>query len=275
MELPLSDPILIAISKLVDDAQVDPREPSHSDLGSQIKQAGLTQADPKTHGQIVGKAKRVRTTLNWALDNDIKAGSKLVHLILSQIRAVGGFRDTSPNYVGQEPIRNAINVFDTENFSLSENGEIRPKVLDTLKGKHLTEALEKYAERAKKGSEDAALLSGTGKDLLEATARHIIQSKFGTPPKITDNFPTLLGQAYAALQMATSQTPKAVAEPAIKDYERALFEMALAVNRIRNKEGTGHGKLHVTKLSIDESSSLIETVGIVAGFLLNRLNKSK
>lgn len=274
MELPLTDPIIIAISKLVDDAQVDPREPSHSDLEYQIKQAGLTKADPKTHGQIVGKAKRVRATLNWALENDIKSGSQLVHLILSQIRALGGFRDTSPNYVGHESIRNLIDVFDSENFSLSENGDIHPKVLETLKGKHLTKALEKYAQRAKRGSEDAALLSGTGKDLLEATAKHIIQTKFGTPPAKNANFPTVLGQAYAALQMATPQTPKNAAEPAIKDYERALFDVAVAVNRIRNKEGTGHGRPNVTALSIDESSSLIETVGIAAGFLLDRLNKS-
>ena len=63
MELPLSDPVIVAVSKLVDDSQVDTREPSHSDLEFQIKKAGLTQADPKTHGQTVGKAKRVRTIL--------------------------------------------------------------------------------------------------------------------------------------------------------------------------------------------------------------------
>ena len=273
MELPLTDPVIVAVSKLVDDSQVDTREPSHSDLDFQIKNARLTQADPKTHGQTFGKAKRVRTVLSWALENNIQAGSKLVRLILSQVKAVGGFRDSSPNYVGQEAIRNAIGVFDSEAFVLSQNGDIRPKVLDTLEGKQLTVALQTYAQRAKKGFEDAALLSGTGKDLLEATAKHIIQTKYGTPPK-NANFPTLLGQAYAALQMATPEDIKEDAEPAIKDFERAQFEVALAVNRIRNKEGTGHGKLSVTALSIEDSSSLIETVGVIAGFLLNRLNNS-
>lgn len=274
MELPITDLIIVAISKLVDDAQVEPkREPTHYELEVQIKKAGLTQADPKSHGQSVGKAKRVRATLNWAIEHNPKAGGELISLLVSQVRAVGGFRETSPNFVGKEPILNAISAFDAENLCMSENGDIRPKVLDTLKGKHLTEALQAYAQRAKRGSEDAALLSGTGKDLLEATAKHVIQSKFGAHPA-NANLPTLFGQAYAALNMATPETPKAENEPAIKDYERALFHMATGINRVRNKEGTGHGKLCITALSTAESHSIIESVGIVAEFLLNRLSES-
>ncbi len=273
MELPITDTIIVAISKLIDDAQVESREPTHYDLEVQIKKSGLTQADPKTHGQSVGKAKRIRATLNWALENNTQAGGKLIYLLLSQIRANGGFRDSSPNYVGKEQILNTIGAFDTESFSLSETGDIRPKILDSLKGKNLTEALQAYAQRAKKGSEDAALLSGTGKDLLEATAKHIIQTKFGNHPA-NANFPTLLGQAYAALRMATPEDSKTANEPAIKDYERALFNMATSINRVRNKEGTGHGRLCISALSTDESHSVIESVGLIAEFLLKRLNES-
>lgn len=273
MELPISDLIIVAISKLIDDAQVESREPTHYDLEVQIGKAGLTSADPKHQGQTVGKAKRIRATLNWAIESNPQAGGKLVRLILSQVKAVGGFRSTSPNYVGNEQILNAIGAFDSEGFSLSETGDIRPKILDNLKGRHLTEALKAYAQRAKRGSEDAALLSGTGKDLVEATAKHIIQTKFGSHPP-NANFPTLMGQAYAALQMATPETPKERNEPAIKEYERAIFSMATAINRVRNREGTGHGKLCISALSEVESHSIIESVGVVTEFLLNRLNDS-
>lgn len=272
MELPISDLIIITLSKLIDDAQVTSREPTHYDLEVQIKKASLTHADPKMQGQSVGKAKRIRATLNWAIENNPKAGSNLISLILSQVRANGGFREDSPNFVGKEQILNAISAFESEGFSLGENGDIRPKVLDSLKGKHLTEALQAYAQRAKKGSEDAALLSGTGKDLLEAVAKHIIQTKFGSHPT-NANFPTLLGQAYAALRMATPEDIKVSNESAIKDYERALFNIATSINRVRNKEGTGHGRLCISALSENESRSVIETVGIISEFLLNRLNE--
>ncbi len=274
MELPISDLIIIATSKLIDDAQVESREPTHYDLEVQIDKAGLTSADPKRQGQSVGKAKRLRATLNWAMESNPQAGSKLVSLVLSHVRAVGGFRETSPNFVGREQIQNAIGAFDAEGFSLSVNGDVRPKILGNLKGRHLTEALYAYAQRAKRGSEDAALLSGTGKDLVEATAKHIIQTKFGSHPP-NANFRTLMGQAYAALQMATPETPKGPNEPAIKEYERAIFNMAVAINRVRNKEGTGHGRLCITALSNEEAQSIIESVGIVTEFLLSRLNSSR
>ena len=63
---PVNDAIIVAVARLVDDAQSGTREPSHSDLEFQINRAGLSDGDPKVQGQVVGKAKRVRATLSWA-----------------------------------------------------------------------------------------------------------------------------------------------------------------------------------------------------------------
>jgi hypothetical protein len=60
---PLNDTIIVAVSRLVDDAQAETREPSHSDIEYEIKRANLLLGDPKAQGQLVGKAKRVRATL--------------------------------------------------------------------------------------------------------------------------------------------------------------------------------------------------------------------
>ncbi len=83
MELPLTDATIIAISKLIDDAQVESREPTHYDLETQIKKAHLFDADPKSQGQTFGKAKRIRAILNWAIENETQKGSILISLILS------------------------------------------------------------------------------------------------------------------------------------------------------------------------------------------------
>ena len=77
MTPPLNDAIITALAQLVDDAQTERREPSHSDLGFQIERAGLAECDPKGKGQTLGKAKRIRLVLSSALEHDPQRGRSL------------------------------------------------------------------------------------------------------------------------------------------------------------------------------------------------------
>ena len=266
---PLTDAIIIAVSKLVDDAQaVSYREPSHSEIEFQITKAGLTAADPNRHGQTLGKAKRVRTVLNWAVENNETQGGQLVLGLISHIRGCGGFRPQSPNYVGEDVIQTAIGAFVSEGFDLSIDGELRPQVLDNLSGPALTDALEAYVRRAKKGAMDAALLAGTGKDLLEATAAHVIVRKYGSYSH-QSNFPTLLAQAFMALGMAIPNDGGG--ETPLQRLDRAYYEAGCAINTLRNKEGTGHGRPWKTSLAEADARTAVETMGIIAERMLNKL----
>lgn len=265
---PLTDAVLLAVARLVDDARAEkPREPSHSDIDYQISRVELAKVDPKVQGQVVGKAKRIRAVLSWALENAPDKGEVLVAAIIALVRAKGGFRDTSPNFSGSEAIRDAIDAFRADGYALSHDGELQPIAMDTLNGKPLTDALESYVLRARRGSQDAALLVGTGKDLLEATAAHIIQERFGHYPQQA-NLPTLLGQAFTALGLTTPQVPPVVGEPPQRRLERALYEAGCAVNALRNKEGTGHGRPWRSTVSDAEAHASVQLIGIVASFLL-------
>lgn len=98
---PLSDAVIVALAKLVGDAGRDRRDPSHSDITFQIDRTGLLAVDPQHQGQTVGKAKRIRAVLTWALDNDPSKGERLVGALIGTVRGCGGFRSESPNYVGK------------------------------------------------------------------------------------------------------------------------------------------------------------------------------
>lgn len=264
---PVNDAIIVAVARLVDDAQTETREPSHSDIEFQISRAGLAAGDPKTQGQVVGKAKRVRATLSWALEHTPDNAEVLVAALIALIRGKGGFRKGSPNFVGEDAITDAAEAFRSEGYTLTADGELQPTSLDTLEGAQLTSALEAYVRRARRGSEDAALLVGTGKDLMEATAAHVISERFGHYPQQA-HFPTLLGQAFTALGLATPQTPVQPAEPPQCRLERALYEAGCAVNALRNKQGTGHGRPWLPTVSDVEARTSVQLIGIVAGFLL-------
>lgn len=268
--LPLNDAIAVAVSKMVGDNQTGTREPSHYDIEYEFKRAGLNNADPKQAGQPVGKAKRVRAVLTWAIDNNLDAGEKLVYLLVSLVKSVGGFRPESANYIGSEAIENLKVVFKSEGFVFASDGTINKVLLDDLSEIEKYQVLLAYAKRAVKGADDAALLVGTSKDLMEAVAAFVLQKKWGNYPSHS-NFPTLLGQAFTALGLATPQEAQQPNEAAQKRVERALYELACSINKLRNKEGTGHGRPFLTTVSDSEAKMAIESIGLISEYLLSKL----
>jgi hypothetical protein len=215
----------------------------------------------------LGKAKRIRAVLSWALENAPDNAEIFVASLIAHIRGCGGFRKGSPNFVGEEAIEDVAQAFRAEGYVLSPEGDLGPVVIDTLSGTQLTSALEAYVRRARRGSEDAALVVGTGKDLLEATAAHVISERYGSYSHQA-NFPTLLGQAFTMLGLATPQTPVQANEPPQRRLERALYEAGCAVNAFRGKQGTGHGRPWPSNVTDQEARSAVQLIGIISGFLL-------
>lgn len=272
----LTEDIIVAVSKLIDDSMSNRRDPSHSDLEFQIKKYGLEQGDPKAQGQTVGKAKRVRYVLNWALEFNIDSGEKLLVALLNLVRGVGGFRKGSSNYVGEEEIINLQQILKNSGYYLDDTGNIGHLILDNLTEFEMEEALWNYVRRAKKGQEDAALLTGTSKDLLEAVAAHVLVKLWGTYPQ-TVNFPTLLGQAFVALGLKTSLEEIDQANPVKKakiKMETSLYQLGCSINMLRNKTGTGHGRPFVPEISHEDARLAIEGMAIISEYLLNKIKNT-
>lgn len=273
---PITDTIAHALAQLVDDSQSNGvwREPSHGDIEFQVNACALTPIDPRQQGQsTIGKAKRVRAILYASMDDSPAAASKFAAGLLAKIRACGGFREASPNFVGREAIENAKAAFAAEGFTLGDDGTLAPKLLSALSGVELTHALRAYAARAQKGSEDAALVAGTGKDLMEATAAHVLMTLNGSYPQGA-NFEGLLGMAFVVLNLTAPAMPIQPGESGVKAMERGLFTAAVGVNRLRNKQGTGHGRPWLPTVADEEIKAAIEIVGSVSAYMLAKLAKS-
>jgi Abortive infection C-terminus len=268
----LNEAMVQAVARLVDDAGA-PREPSHSDLEAVMLRAGLLHADPHRDPTVrVGKQKRVRQMLSWAMDNDEGTGAAAVGGLISMIRGCGGFRPGSPNYCGRDAIETCVDAFATEPVELTLDGQLRPRSLAGLSGRDLTVALRSYVVRAQKGFGDSVLIAGTNKDLIEATAAHVLVERFGANGGHGD-FPTLLGQAFAALGLnAKRPTPDLGGLPGARvAMEVALYELGCSVNRLRNKGGSGHGRPFLPELSAPEVRAATEAAGLVAGRMLDAL----
>lgn len=119
---------------------------------------------------------------------------------------------------------------------------------------------------------DAALLAGTGKDLLEAVAKHVVLAKWGQSTAHS-SFPFLLGQAFTALDMAATADKKVQNETPMRRYERSLYELGCSVNAIRNKEGTGHGRPFLPTISPEEAANAVQAIGYSCGIYAHTLEK--
>lgn len=273
-KIPVNDTIIYSLARLVDDAQKERRDPSHSDIEFQIKRAGLISVDPNKDGIPVGKAKRLRIVLTWAIENDAQKAEKLAMGIISTVKSCGGFRESSPHFVGIQAISDLASALKPEGVSLAEDGSISLIALESLSGRKLTHALRGYVNRAKKGIEDAALVVGTSKDLMEAVAAHAIQELWGSYPS-TANFPNLLGQAFMALDMATPAQPPIKGEHQRCRLERSLYETACSINTLRNKQGTGHGRPWTPDLRHSEAKVAVEFIGVITELMLDNLERKK
>jgi hypothetical protein len=113
---------------------------------------------------------------------------------------------------------------------------------------------------------------GTGKDLLEAIAAHVLVEVWNNnnPPH---NFPTLLGQAFAALDLKTPADNPANNGTPQQRLQRSLYEAACAVNTLRNKQGTGHGRPWLPSVTPEESRHATQVMGVVGDLLLHTLRE--
>jgi hypothetical protein len=83
----------------------------------------------------------------------------------------------------------------------------------------------------------------------------------------------LLGQAFTALNLATPGHPAQPGEPPHKRVERGLYEAGCAINGLRNKEGTGHGRPWLSNVTPSESRVAIRTMGTISDYLLDKLGE--
>jgi hypothetical protein len=266
-KFPLTDKIALEI------ANVATRHVTHYDIGTFARECQLADADPCAAEQTVNKNRRIRAILTWAMKNSYENGCAFAEKLLLFTASRGGLRPESPNYVYvEEEVANLRRAFASEGFQLSPDGEILPTLLDVLSDADLTEPLQAYIRRAQKGSEDAALVVGTGKDLLEAIAAYVLHQLRGATD-FPHSFPTLLKQAFEALGLKTPADKAVDGEPPQHRLQRALFDAACAVNTLRNKEGTGHGRPWLPNVTEEEARLAIQVMGIVGDMLLTALER--
>lgn len=272
---------LIGLGAVIGDFFEDGSGPSHDQLDQAFVRTGLSVGDPAPggrtpYGSPLGKTKRVRQVFVYATDTNPRSGLALGSHLVTLLRADGCLSPASDTFAGQPKVDRLRAVYDTLGYSLDETGALRPKVVDNLEGTALTAALQSYVDRLNLNPDDAPLQIGTGKELDEAVARHVLEQTTGSYPVggNAGSFPVTLANAFTTVGFAVPGRIELDDDPH-KAVQQCLFLLATQVNRLRNDAGTGHGHPSPPRktqpLSGPEARVIARATALVAGALLDSL----
>jgi hypothetical protein len=273
---------LIELGAVLGDFFEDGKGPSHDQLDQAFTRTGLAGGDPAPSGRTsqgspLGKTKRIRQVLVYATDHDAAAGLRLAGQIVALLRADGAFSSALDGYAGAEKIARACDAFARVGFALdAKTGSLRPTVIDNLTGTQLTRALQTYVNRINLNPDDAPLQIGTGKELDEAAARHVLEERTGGYPVggHAGSFPVTLAQAFTAVGFALPPQVQLDSDPH-RQVQQCLFMLGAAVNQLRNDAGTGHGRpgepRSTRALTPAEARLVARATALIAGALIDEL----
>lgn len=268
MELRMTVPMAGALAELF-----PPESPvSHYVLDRCFARHELAKFDPRQFDPNAGKIKRVREVLTDAAHQDPVRGGRLLRDLVDQLRGAGEF----PRLAEDGALASFRASLHPAGFSLADDGTIAPLTLDGLSGRELSTALGAYIERARRGDTDAPLLASTAKDLAEATARHVLVERGGSYSE-SMGFQGTLHNAFDAVGM-TPVGPtewqailKYLDSDPVRRLHQCIYLTALAANKLRQAEGTGHGRPHVASVSGDDARAAAEAAALTSGTMLDRL----
>lgn len=266
----LNDETMATIAQFFQDG----KGPSHGELTLAFRRVDLEHLDPG-NAPGIGKVTRVRTVLGHAIDRHLDSGSRLVSMLIGSIRAHGAFRSQSDTYAGETTIESLRDGLGHLGYDLDGEGNVRPKRFEALEGKELTEALWSYIRRARIGASDPELVIGSSKNLEEATARHVLKEIVGMydtrGPR--GQFPTQLSAAFHQLDLKIPVTE--LSRDPSEAFQQAIFLLGIAVNRLRNEKGDGHGRPENSDATEVEGRLASQASGLVSELLLEALAEYK
>lgn len=142
-------------------------------------------------------------------------------------------------------LRSALKV---HGFNLDEAFELTAETHPGLDRLPDVPELREHAERLQRAVRDGddAQLLGTTKELLETTAKVVLERTGRVAPK---KFPALLTAAFEELQLHPKSAPASseIEEPVRKILGGAL-QITMGIDGLRNTHGTGHGRSASVKL---------------------------
>jgi hypothetical protein len=137
-------------------------------------------------------------------------------------------------------------------------------------------ALDQQLARMRRADGDTALLLGTSKEVLESTAKLVLEQVQGLDREVLNkmNFPQIWALSRECLGVMPKQVD--VNQPnhaTIRKLYQAIWQIAEQVNELRNDQGTGHGDTLPIGISEALAKLIVREVCVVSEFMLDAADR--
>jgi len=237
--------------------------PSHSVLTQVFKVAGLLDHDPYNPAtQTPNKQQRV-LAVSGAGARKSETARKLVSSLLNALRLHGAFSSSK----GQQRVDTLRSALTHTGWGLTSDGRLEQLgKIDLETGGRA--ALDEQLQRLRKNADDPAAVLGGAKEILEAIAKFVLEEG-GLPVDPRVPFPGLIEVSFERLGLLPAVINDSVeGSKQIHDIYKSAKKIVIAVNELRNLQGTGHGRTLPTGVTVEAARYVIREATHVAELML-------
>jgi hypothetical protein len=150
---------------------------------------------------------------------------------------------------------------------------LRPAGIGAISALEGRPAIEDQLARLRRASDDPALLLGTAKEMLESTAKYVLEA-FSVPYSSSTDFEQLWFHARDRLGLH----PKDVdanrpGGSQVREILQSTWSIARMANELRNMEGTGHGRTLPVAMTPEMALLVVREACSVAQMTLSTLDR--
>ena len=250
--------------------------PTHATLTRVFERTGYGDVAPYAHPDVTPtKEARVRDVL-MAAEQRPSRSREMVERLLAEMRADGCFRPSSDSEYDRRRkfmVRDLQEAFRRIDWALTDEGELLPGHGIAVTPSNDRPAIEEQLQRLRRSTDDPALLLGTAKEMLESTAKYVLE-QFDVPYGGDADF----GHLWYLARERLGINPKDVATATeggkqVQKIYGAIWTIAEQVNELRSKEGTGHGRTLPTGVSPELAMLVVREACSVTEFVLRSLDR--
>ena len=273
---PASDEVAAALGAFVSGGD----GPTHTDLTRAFSRAGYGKVRPhdslsRDFRDKPNKVTRVRDTVEAAVRDPHRARD-LIDSLLVEFRAFGCFAasdDLATETNRRADVRTLQRAFARIDWELDDDGVLRPAGVGAVGSVDGRPAIDDQLERLRRATDDPALLLGTAKEMLESTAKYVLED-FHIPYGPRMSFDELWHLARERLSLLPQQVD--TSRPGgtqVKAMLGASWTIARTANELRNLQGTGHGRILPTGVTPEMALLVVREACSTTELLLSTLDR--